>query len=89
MSSHTQNHPRQTEHYQIQVQGWLSERWATFNGMAVTINNRAADAPPIATLTGPVVDQAALRGVINKLWDLNLALVSVQRLENKGVRRTK
>ncbi len=32
---------------------------------------------PITVLTGPVVDQAALRGILNRLWDLNLTVISV------------
>jgi hypothetical protein len=37
--------------------------------------------PPITNLSGPVVDQAKLRGIMNKLWDLNLAVISVKRIE--------
>jgi len=32
-------------------------------------------------MTGAVIDQAKLRGIINKLWDLNLTLISVNRVE--------
>ena len=50
--------------YQIQVQGWISERWADwFDGMTITVNsnnNDEDDAPAITTLTGAVADQAAL-----------------------------
>jgi len=35
-------------------------------------------------LTGAVADQSALRGILNKLWDLNLILVSVNRLNDPG-----
>ena len=35
----------------------------------------------ITTLTGPVADQAALRGILTKVWDLNLTLISVTRIE--------
>jgi hypothetical protein len=35
----------------------------------------------ITTLTGPVADQAALRGLLSKIWDLNLVLISATRIE--------
>jgi len=41
----------------------------------------AEDGSPITVLTSPVVDQAALRGLLTKIWDLNLTLVSVTRIE--------
>ena len=62
--------------WQITVQGALDPQWAEwFNGMAVTFDGS------VTTLTGPVVDQAKLRGILNKIWDLNLALVEVKRKE--------
>ena len=35
----------------------------------------------ITTLSGAVVDQAVLRGILDKIWDLNLVLISVIRIE--------
>jgi hypothetical protein len=70
-----------TEHdrYQIRVQGWIGERWANwFDGMAMIYEGAEHDSP-ITILTGPVVDQAALRGLLTKIWDLNLTLLSVTR----------
>ena len=65
--------------YQIQVQGRLDPAWAdAFNGMAATSRGG------VTTLRGPVADQAALRGMLCKLWDLNLALVSVRRIRPHG-----
>ena len=58
--------------YQIKVQGRLDESWSGwFSGMAVTVEGNTT------TLTGAVVDQAALRGILSRLWDLNLALISI------------
>jgi hypothetical protein len=60
--------------YQIKVQGQLDERWSDwFDGLAVTIES---ENPPVTTLTGPA-DQSALRGMLNRIWDLNLILISV------------
>lgn len=65
--------------YQIKVQGKLDEKWSGwFNGMTVTYEC------DITTLTGVVVDQAALRGILDKIWDLNLSLISVNRIETNS-----
>jgi hypothetical protein len=65
-------------HYQIAVEGELDAGWAdSFSGMSLSFESH--DGLSVSTLTGPVTDQAALRGMICKLWDLNLTLISVQR----------
>lgn len=62
--------------YQIQVQGRLDEDWSDwFKGMTLTFEGG------ITTLTGPVADQAALRGTLTRIWDVNLTLISVRRIE--------
>ena len=62
--------------YQIKVHGRLDESWSGwFNGMTITFEGNTT------TLTGAVVDQAALRGILSRLWDLNLALISVNQIE--------
>lgn len=67
-------------HYEITVEGKLDVGWAdSFSGMTITLRSR--DGRPVSTLTGRVSDQAALRGMLCRLWDLNLTLVSVWRLE--------
>jgi hypothetical protein len=67
--------------YQIRVQGRLDERWSDwFSGMTVTFES-VSDSSPITTLTGVVADQAALRGILSKMWDLNLTLISVIPVE--------
>jgi hypothetical protein len=66
-------------HYHIEVQGRLDEDWADwFSGMTVTFEC-ADDGSPVTTLTGPVADQAALRGILTRIWDLHLRLLSVTR----------
>jgi hypothetical protein len=65
--------------YQIQVEGKLDEGWSEwFKDMAVTFE-RGCDGWVITTLTGPVADQAALRGILNRIWDLHLTVLSVTR----------
>ncbi len=62
--------------YQIRVQGLLDPQWADwFDGFAFAyVGNETL-------LTGVVTDQAALHGLIDKLGDLGLVLLSLQRLE--------
>jgi hypothetical protein len=70
MSTGHQNDPGQ---YEIRVQGRLESRWAAwFDGMTLT-----PEADGTTTIHGPVVDQAALHGLLRKLRDVGLALVSV------------
>jgi hypothetical protein len=69
------------EDYQIKVRGRLDARWSDWlSGMAITceIGN---DGLPVTAMTGAVADQAALRGILCKLWDLNLVLISVTPVE--------
>ena len=67
--------------FQIKVQGKLSEEWSSwFEGLAITMDTPDEGAT-VTLFTGPIADQAALRGILNKLWDLNLTLISVSRVE--------
>jgi hypothetical protein len=61
--------------YQIRIKGHLDPRWsAWFDDLAVTPTENAE-----TILSGPLVDQAALYGVLTKLRDLGLELLSVNR----------
>ena len=63
--------------YEIRVKGHLDPRWsAWFGGLAVT-----NEANGETFLTGEVVDQAALFGLISKVYDLQLTLLSVRSVE--------
>jgi hypothetical protein len=75
MSDGTDAHDQQV--YQIRVQGRLDKRRSNwFEGMTLAFE-RTSDDTLITTLTGAVPDQARLRGILSKLWDMNLTLVSV------------
>ena len=63
--------------YQIRVKGHLADRWSGwFDGLTLT---RRSDGTSL--LEGAVVDQAALHGLLQKVRDTGLPLVSVTRLE--------
>jgi hypothetical protein len=71
---------RQPTTYLIKLNGHLDERWSTwFNGLIVTHNDNLQ----ISIIRGQIPDQAKLRGVLNKIWDLNLEIISLNRLEDK------
>ena len=73
--------------YEIGVQGRLDRGWEDwFDGLAAIAVN-TSEHRPITTLVLPIEDQAALRGVLGKLWDLNLTLISVRRIEAEGRKR--
>jgi hypothetical protein len=63
--------------YEIVVPGRLDESWSDWlEGMKVEVQ-REDDRPTITTLTGVVADQAALQGLLNRLYSLGLSLISV------------
>ena len=69
--------PNQPPVYQIRVKGRLGPRWAGwFEGLTIT---SAGDGDTL--LTGPVADQATLHGLLRKVRDLGLPLLSVVHLE--------
>jgi hypothetical protein len=73
MSQLAQQEP--TWHYQIKVEGHLNASWAAwFEEMSLT-----HDLDGNTVLTGTVVDQAALHGVLIKIRDLGLTLIAVER----------
>jgi hypothetical protein len=79
MSDGTDAQHRQV--YQIRIQGRLDKRRSDwFEGMTMGLEQTGEDML-ITTLTGAVADQARLRGILSKLWDLNLTLISVARIE--------
>ena len=64
--------------YEIRVRGTLTERWsAWFEGMEL---QPASEGETI--LRGPLIDQAALFGVLSKIHSLNLELISVAQLRS-------
>ena len=62
--------------YQIRVRGHLDSRWsAWFDGMTLTHQSDGT-----TSIHGPVVDQAALHGLLGKVCDLGLPLISVTQV---------
>ncbi len=66
-------------HFRIRVQSELDPGWSDWlGGMSVTAE--ICQGRAVTVLEGVVPDQAALRGLLSRLWDLNLVVLSVERL---------
>lgn len=74
------NHSAQVAVYQIRLEGQLDSQWEDwFGGMTITL-----EANGDTCLTGQVVDQAALHGLLKKIRDLGMPLVSVSRVQTEA-----
>jgi len=64
------------EHYEIRLEGVLHEGWSTwFEGLRVSADGTQT------VITGPLADQSALHGVLAKVRDLGMHLVSVREID--------
>jgi hypothetical protein len=71
--------PSQPTIYQIRIKGHLGGQWTDwFGGLSITLEENGD-----TLLTGPVVDQAALHGVLRKVRDLGMTLLLVNHIEPK------
>jgi hypothetical protein len=69
--------PGQPMIYQIRIKGHLGRQWTDwFEGLTITLEEDGE-----TLLTGPVVDDAALHGLLKKVRDLGMPLLSVNRVE--------
>jgi len=73
-----------SEKYEIRIQGHLDNRWAEwFYGMSIT-----HECDGSTTLCGPLPDQTVLHSVLDRIRDMNLQLVSVNRVKSNGKKLT-
>lgn len=83
--THTEARDSDREHlYEIRIKGHLAGRWTSwFDGLAITPAENG-----VTLLTGPVIDQAALHGLLKKVRDCGLPLISVNLIESNQVDRS-
>ena len=75
--SNSSNEKAESLIYQIRIKGHLDRKWTDwFSGLSITSLNNGE-----TLLTGPVLDQAALHGLLRKVRDVSLPLVAVIRVE--------
>ena len=73
-----------SRNYQIKIEGHLGPQWTDwFGGLTITLEDNGN-----TLLTGPVVDQAALHGLLKKVRDLGMPLVSVIPVESGQTNRS-
>ena len=76
-NSEPTTNPSQPTVYQIRLKGHLGSQWTDwFEGLTITLEEDGD-----TLLTGPVIDQAALHGLLRKVRDLGLPLLSVSPVE--------
>jgi hypothetical protein len=73
------NEPRisRPSHYAIRIRGILDPRWEWLEGLTVTHLESGE-----TLISGPIIDQAVLHGLIARLRDLNLTLLSVNPIDS-------
>ena len=72
--------PSQTVVYQIRLKGHLDSQWTVwFEDMTITLEDGGD-----TLLTGPLIDQSALHGLLKKIRDLGMPLVSVNQVQING-----
>lgn len=76
MSLHHSADPDEPTVYQIRIRGHLREEWTEwFEGLSITLEENGD-----TLLTGAVPDQSALHGLLKRIRDMGMTLVSVNRL---------
>ncbi|MBN2388885.1 MAG: hypothetical protein JXB85_17850 [Anaerolineales bacterium] len=66
--------------YRITIEGKIDPSWSDWLGGMQLVSRKEADDMTITTLSGVLIDQSALRGLLNRLWDLSLIVLSVEQL---------
>lgn len=82
MTNRPASAPRHSEagRYEIRLKGHLDAHWTSwFEGLSVSCNTDGT-----TVISGPIADQAALHGVLQRIRDLGLPLLSVARLGHGG-----
>jgi len=81
------NQPHSPENggiYEIKIKGLLDEHWSQwFEGMTLKSVENGESGKMCTVITGAIADQPALHGLLAKIRDLNLTLISVHRINSK------
>lgn len=73
----SETHVSTEDHYEIRLKGHINNQWANwFEGLTITLEENGD-----TRLTSPMVDQAALHGLLKKVRDLGIPLLSLNRVK--------
>jgi hypothetical protein len=78
-ATRSEPHPSRPSCYAIRIKGFLDPHWEWLEGLTMTHLE-----PGESLLSGPIVDQAALHGLLARIRDLNLTLISVEQLDSSN-----
>ena len=71
--------PGQVFSYRIVVEGEVNNSWFEWLENVDLEGEEQVEGCPVTVLTGRIPDQAALRGLLNRMWDLNLKIIAFDR----------
>jgi len=72
-------------YYRVEVNGKIDASWSDRLFGLQLVSRKEANGVHVTILTGELLDQAALRGLLNHLWDLNLVVMSVELVDPKTI----
>jgi hypothetical protein len=72
--------------YQIKINGLLDKRYRSWLNNMEQTTKWDLNGNQVTVLKGSVADQSELRGLMMKIWDLNLPLISVNKIENENMK---
>lgn len=81
MEPKTSKQLKESLQYRIVIRGELDDGWSEWLGDVSLDRPNRIHGSGNTTIFSEIPDQAALRGILNKIWDLNLTLISVNRQE--------
>ncbi len=68
---------RKQANYEIRLEGRLDKDWSDWlEGMSISYDG------DVTVLKGPIIDEAALRGILARIWDLNRTVISMKRVHD-------
>lgn len=79
MMNETSYRSCKSTHYQIIIEGSIDISWSDWFGGLQMDSWMIEDGSTITRLSGNLLDQAALRGLMNKIWDLNLTVLYLKQ----------
>lgn len=77
--------PSTSRHYRITVEGRIDPSWSDWLAGMEIVSREQAGGMQVTLLSGVMLDQVALRGLLNRLWDLNLVLRSVEQFDPAAI----